>query len=62
MESPPPTDPSKVLTTQARQRKFSKSVKVSYNKKVRISYYRGAPIVLAPPPLTTKAKQTKSIG
>ena len=42
--------PSKALTIQAKQ------------KKTRISYYRGAPVVLAPPPLTTKAIQTKSIG
>ena len=44
LENPPPTGPSKVLTTQARQK-----------KNTRISYYAGAPVVLAPPPINYKS-------
>ena len=50
LETPPPTGPSKALTTQARQKKRgSHAVEV-----LQLCWHL--------PQLTTKAKQTKSIG
>ena len=50
LESPPPTGPPKGSTTQARQKKRgSHTIEV-----LQLCWHL--------PPLTTKAKQTKSIG
>ena len=42
---------SKFLTTQAKQIKFSRQVKIYYEKKLGISYLRGPSIILTPPPI-----------
>ena len=50
LESPPPTDSSKALTTQARQKKGGSDT-------IRVLQLRWHLL-----PLTANAKQTKSIG
>ena len=47
-------------TPQTRMPKF-KLLKIQYEKILKISYYRDPPIMLTPPPLTTKSKRIKFI-